>query len=229
MNNSTIALSAAAVGITTAAVAFLVPSTIQHEFPITKRELKIPPPPQIEPVAPLSASWSFVDQSTSVHLQEAATRIRAIDHAEKIFGELLDPEAYYVNIRQTEFGVEVLDCSSGITRYIRKRKARQAQGPRVGVTRRFGEKDEAGRGKVYSIEDTLGIFNTTVVVKHRIWVEHHDAEGMEPTVVCEVNVATRGPVMTAWLIGRHYADRLKDVGNVLESKWSGKEVQRTFH
>ncbi|TPX66685.1 hypothetical protein SpCBS45565_g04275 [Spizellomyces sp. 'palustris'] len=223
MTYSSIAITATAAGVATVALLVLGPLEQSHTFPVTKRKLETPPPPPVEPVAPLSASWSFVDQSTSA-LLEAANKVRAQDHAERVFAELVDPETYYEATRQPEFGVEVISRGSGNTRFIRKRRSRQSQGQRVVVVRKFGEDEQPGRNKSYFIKDEFKVFNTTVIVKHVLSVEDATEEGANPAVVLEVEVETRGPLASAWVIGRRYAERLAGLGGAVEGRWGGKDV-----
>ncbi|KAI9105861.1 hypothetical protein DFS34DRAFT_601202 [Phlyctochytrium arcticum] len=213
-----IAITAAAAGFATVALLVLGPLSQDRTVKVTKRKLETPPSPSLGSAAPLSASWSFVDQSTSA-LVEAANTFRAREHAERIFTELVDPETYYEVTRQPEFGVEVIGRSSGHTRFIRKRRSRQSRGQRITISRTFGE-DENGpnQSKSYFIVDEFKVFNTQVRIRHLLYLEDGDV----PSVTIEVQVDTSGPPVSAWIIGRRYFDQVSGVGNAVELRWDGK-------
>ncbi|KAI8820461.1 uncharacterized protein EV422DRAFT_506702 [Fimicolochytrium jonesii] len=216
------------------------------------------PPPQL-----LSASWSFVDQSTT-QLHSFAALFRARDHAEKLYSVLAEPETYYPATRQSEFGVEVLERTSGFVRFIRYKRSRTSRGARVVVDRRTGEEENAASDKKnvtgssaaeesmdsdstpsWFIVDTLTVFNTTITVRHTVQVVEEEPappaaevteassgavvvpnadSPIEHSIVLQVEVTANGPLGTAWVLERKYAERMEAALTALEHTWNGKDV-----
>ncbi|KAJ3163644.1 hypothetical protein HDU86_000231 [Geranomyces michiganensis] len=192
----------------------------------------------------LSASWSFVDQSTT-QLHSYATLYRARDHAEALYTALADPATYYTTTRQPEFGVEVLDRESGLTRFIRYRRSRASRGARVVVERRVGEDHsgtdfESDSTGSWFIRDTFCIFNTTVTIRHSLRVveeqlqlqsKESDAvatapgEAVHPETILEIEITTKGPIGTAFVLAHKYVERMETALAAIEEKWSGKFEQ----
>ncbi|KAJ3155613.1 hypothetical protein HDU89_006581 [Geranomyces variabilis] len=256
VNNSSLIIAATAAVGAALAVLLIGPPTSHSK----KLRVKILPPPpdssassassgsNSSPAAAgapqLSASWSFVDQSTA-QLHSYATLYRARDHAEALYTALADPDTYYPTTRQPEFGVEVLDRESGLTRFIRYRRSRASRGARVVVERRVGEDHsgtdfESDSTGSWFIQDTFCIFNTTVTIRHSLRVVEDqlqlqskpDSESetvatapgaaVHPETILEIEITTKGPIGTAFVLAHKYVERMETALAAIEEKWSGK-------
>ncbi|KAJ3029294.1 hypothetical protein HDV00_009638 [Rhizophlyctis rosea] len=92
-----VAITAAAATAATASLLLFGPP-VKRTTPLQDRHIPIPPPPVTPPhpldQSRLSASWSFVDQSTQPSL-DAAAHHHAAQVAEQVFQSLADPEQFH--------------------------------------------------------------------------------------------------------------------------------------
>ncbi|KAI8915358.1 hypothetical protein DFJ77DRAFT_440213 [Powellomyces hirtus] len=238
LNNSSLLIAATAAVGATLALLLVGPPTTHRKKLVRKIQPPAEPASPQMPAPQLSASWSFVDQSNT-QLQTFATLFRARDHAESIYSALSDPESYYPTTRQSEFGVEILDRESGLIRFIRYRRSRSSQGDRVVVERRLGEDHSGGdfdSTGSWFIDDTFCVFNTTVTIRHtlRVVEEEQPKEdesaiaavgvAVNPSTSLEIEVCTRGPAGTAFMLAHKYAERMETALSAIENTWSGKDM-----
>ncbi|KAJ3022460.1 hypothetical protein HKX48_006138 [Thoreauomyces humboldtii] len=252
MNTQSMAITAAATFSALALLLVVGPPTT-HKKKLTRKIA--PPSEANSPIpAPqLSASWSFVDQS--IPPATIATLFRSRDHAESLYNALADPETYYSATRQPEFGVEILDKESGLIRFIRYRRSRRSGGARVVVERRIGEEGrsyggvgfESDSAGVWFVEDSFCVFNTTVTIRHTLRVAEEEApatstsradaltpadaevtlvaDAAVPSTTLEIEIVTRGPVGTAFVLAHKYTERMESALNAVQAQWDGKDPE----